>query len=125
MDNPVVNFQMPYENAERVMDFYTKAFGWKMVNTGEATHNYIAALTTESDEFESLTPSAINGGFSPKSPYSDTTAIVVSVKDIQLATAAVKNAGGTVLGDPMDVPNVGKMVSILDSENNKLTLLQH
>lgn len=125
MSNPVVNFQMPYEDADRLTKFYSDVFDWKMINTGEATHNYIAALTTESDEFESLTKSAINGGFSPKGPYSDSTTVVVAVEDIQAAIAKVKAANGTVLGEPMDIPQVGKMVSILDSENNKLTLLQH
>lgn len=125
MNNPVVNFQMPYEDAQRVQKFYQSTFGWKMIDTGEATHNYIAALTTESDEFESVTKSAINGGFSPKGPYSDITVLVVSVKDIHIAIKDVKAAGGTVLGDPMEVPQVGVMVSVLDSENNKLTLLQH
>ncbi len=125
MDNPVVNFQMPYEDAQRVEEFYKKAFGWKMINTGEATHNYIAALTTESDEFESVTKSAINGGFSPKGPYSDSTVVVVSVKDIEVAIKNVETAGGTVLGEPMDIPQVGKMASVLDSEGNKLSLLQH
>lgn len=125
MDNPVVNFQMPYEDAKRVEKFYSKVFGWKMINTGEATHNYIAALTTQSDEFESVTKSAINGGFSPKSPYSDSTVIVVSVKDVDIAIEDVKQAGGNVLGKPMDIPQVGRMATILDSEGNKLSLLQH
>jgi predicted enzyme related to lactoylglutathione lyase len=125
MDNPVVNFQMPYEDASRVADFYSKVFGWTMINTGKATHNYIAALTTKSDGMESVTPSAINGGFSPKSPYSDSTVVVVSVKDIHAAIKSVQQAGGTVLQEPMDIPQVGMMASILDTENNKLSLLQH
>lgn len=125
MNNPVVNFQMPYEDADRVVSFYNDAFVWKMINTGEATNNYIAALTTESDGFESVTKSAINGGFSPKGPYSDVTVLVVSVQDIDKAIEDTKSAGGKVLGDPIDIPDVGKMVSILDTEGNKLSLLEH
>ena len=125
MENPVVNFQMPYEDAIRVQEFYSKAFGWNMINTGEATHNYIAALTTESEGMESVTPSAINGGFSPKSQYNEAPCLVISVKDIEKALKAVQEAGGTILGKPMDIPQVGKMASVLDSEGNKLSLLQH
>jgi len=116
---------MPYEDADRVAKFYSDAFGWRMINTGGTTHYYIAALTTDSDEFESVTKSAINGGFSPKGPYSDSTVLVVSVKDIQKAIHDTTVAGGKVLGEPLDIPQVGKMVSILDTEGNKLSLLQH
>ena len=28
--NPVVHFEMPYEDRERLMKFYTQAFGWQM-----------------------------------------------------------------------------------------------
>jgi uncharacterized protein len=125
MHNPVVNFQMPYEDAKRVEAFYARAFGWKMINTGEAAHNYIAALTTESDGFESVTTSAINGGFSPKGPYAQSTVVVVSVANIHEATANVRAAGGQVLGEPVDIPDVGMMVSIVDSEGNTVSLLQH
>lgn len=27
--NPVVHFEMPAENRQRMADFYTKSFGWK------------------------------------------------------------------------------------------------
>jgi len=28
--SPVVHFEMPYENSERVKAFYENVFGWKM-----------------------------------------------------------------------------------------------
>ena len=44
--NPVVHFEMPYENPKRISDFYAKAFGWKMQSFGEG--GYVVATTTES-----------------------------------------------------------------------------
>ena len=35
--NPVVHFEMPYENSERLMQFYSQAFGWQMKKLGKAT----------------------------------------------------------------------------------------
>ncbi|NJD77794.1 MAG: alpha/beta fold hydrolase [Candidatus Methanoperedens sp.] len=32
--NPVVHFEMPYENRERLVKFYAKAFGWQMQKLG-------------------------------------------------------------------------------------------
>src|ERR1043165_449381 len=43
--NPVVHFEMPYENPKRISDFYAKAFGWKMQSFGEG--GYVVATTTE------------------------------------------------------------------------------
>ena len=62
--NPVVHFEMPAKDKKRVTDFYTKAFGWKMVQTGPEMGNYIVAQTTETDQNNMVqTPGNINGGF--------------------------------------------------------------
>jgi uncharacterized protein len=36
----------------------------------------------------------------------------------------VGEAGGEVLGEPMDIPGVGKYVSFFDTERNRVSLLQ-
>ena len=36
----------------------------------------------------------------------------------------VREAGGTVLGEPMEIPGVGQYVSIQDTEGNRVGLLQ-
>src|ERR1700742_2437376 len=62
--NPVVHFEMPYKDAQRVSAFYRQAFGWDMVDTGEQMGNYITAGTAETNENRMVqTPGTINGGF--------------------------------------------------------------
>lgn len=65
--NPVVHFEMPYDNRERMAKFYGSAFGWQTQMLGEDMGNYVLARTTETDEKGPKTPGAINGGFSRKS----------------------------------------------------------
>jgi hypothetical protein len=36
----------------------------------------------------------------------------------------VRRAGGNVLGEPMDIPGVGKYVSFMDPEGNRVSMLQ-
>ena len=36
----------------------------------------------------------------------------------------VRAAGGQVKGEPMDIPTIGKYVSIIDSEGNSVGVLQ-
>jgi hypothetical protein len=36
----------------------------------------------------------------------------------------VRTAGGQVLGEPMDIPGVGRYVSFFDTEGNRVSMLQ-
>jgi len=36
----------------------------------------------------------------------------------------VTKAGGKVLGEPVDIPGVGSYVSFIDTEGNRVSLLQ-
>ena len=47
--NPVVHFEMPYEDKERMADFYTKAFGWKAQILGPEMGEHVVVHTTETD----------------------------------------------------------------------------
>jgi len=127
--NPVVHFEMPYKDSKRAADFYTKAFGWDMVKMGEEMGGYLVAQTAETDENRMVkTPGTINGGLYDESrvqnPEDRTVHIIVSVDDINKAIEDVKAAGGQVKGEPMDIPTIGKYVSIIDSEGNAVGVLQ-
>ena len=64
--NPVVHFEMPYDDRERMAKFYVSAFGWQTQMLGGEMGNYVLATTTESDERGPKSPGTINGGFFPK-----------------------------------------------------------
>jgi len=124
--NPVVHFEMPYDNAERLTKFYQSAFGWQMQTMGEAMGNYVLATTTESDEKGPKRPGAINGGFFPKNPDwpAQVPSVVIAVNDIKQSMKDVAKAGGKVLGEPMEIPGVGQYVSFTDTEGNRVSMLQ-
>jgi uncharacterized protein len=50
--------------------------------------------------------------------------VVIAVTDIQEALKKVREAGGKVLGEPMDIPGVGLYAGFLDTEGNRVSLLQ-
>jgi len=124
--NPVVHFEMPAEDRKRMAAFYTKAFGWKTQMLGSDMAEYVMVTTTESDENGPKKPGAINGGFYPKKQDwpAQHPSVVISVDDIQAAMKRVAEAGGKVLGDPMDIPGVGTYVSFTDTEGNRVSMLQ-
>jgi len=125
--NPVVHFEMPAIDRKRVADFYTRAFGWKMNQLGPEMGNYVLAMTTETDENGMIkTPGAINGGFFTKEAGATDQCphVVISVDDIHEFMKHIEAAGGTVLGEPMEIPGVGWYVSFRDTEGNNVGILQ-
>ena len=124
--NPVVHFEMPYDNPKRAAKFYELAFGWQMQMLGEEMGNYVLATTTETDQTGPKKPGAINGGFFEKKPDwpMQQPSVVIAVDDIKQAVKKVAAAGGEVLGKPMDIPGVGQYVSFTDTEGNRVGVLQ-
>jgi uncharacterized protein len=125
--NPVVHFEMPYENSDRAAAFYTAAFGWKPQMLGAEMGNYLVMQTTETDENGMVkTPGAINGGMykKPEDPMGQAPSVVISVDDINAAIEKVRAAGGTVHGEPMSIPGIGLYAPFTDTEGNRLSVLQ-
>jgi uncharacterized protein len=125
--NPVVHFEMPAENKKRMAEFYTNVFGWQTQQLGPEMGAYIVVSTSESDEKgRPKNPGSINGGFYQKTedPISNHPSVVIAVDDINESVQKVKKAGGKVLGEPMEIPGVGTYVSFIDTENNRVSILQ-
>lgn len=124
--DPVVHFEMPYENNDRVISFYNRVFGWQMYQYGKNMGEYILATTTELDENHMpLRPGSIGGGFYQKSPeMPKCPSIVIAVEDIRTAMEKVTHEGGAILGEPAEIPGIGLYVAITDTEGNRVGILE-
>ncbi len=135
--NPVVHFEMGYQDKARMMKFYEGVFGWKMNAMGPDMGNYVVVQTAETDDKGMIQkPGSINGGFYQKNenPLSQAPSVVVAVEDIQAAMKALEAAGGKILGgmnekgertmEPQMIPGVGLWISVMDTEGNRLSILQ-
>lgn len=126
--DPVVHFEMPSEDGKRMSQFYQKAFGWKTKALGKKMGNYVLASTT--DEVDATgrpkKTGIINGGFFPKDENmpAQYPSVVIAVDDIQKSMAKVEKAGGKVLGEPMEIPDFGLYVSFLDTEGNRVSIME-
>lgn len=123
--NPVVHFEIPYDNRDRIAKFYEQVFGWTMNKLGPEMGNYVVAMTSNKDGPKGHR-GAIDGGFyERKADWPDQyPSVVIAVEDVKAAMRKVKEAGGEVLGEPMPIPGVGDYVSFRDTEGNRLSLLQ-
>jgi len=124
--SPVVHFEMPAEDKARMVSFYEKAFGWKTQMLGPEMGDYVLVTTAESDAKPGAPAGAINGGFFQKNPDwpAQHPSIVIGVDDIESAMRRVTTEGGQVLGEPMQIPGIGRYVSFFDTEGNRVSMLQ-
>lgn len=124
--DPVVHFEMPFEDRKRLSAFYKSAFGWQMQVMGPEMGDYVLAMTTDtSADGRPKVKGSINGGFFPRQADGpQTPSVVIGVGDIKKAVQKVAKAGGKVLGEPMEIPGIGKYVSFTDTEGNYVSLLQ-
>ena len=127
--NPVVHFEMAYEDPKRVSEFYSKVFGWDMNTLGVEMSNYVLAGTTDTDEatMTPKEPGAINGGFYDKSRMSSSgqrVHVVVSVENLDESLKKAEEAGAKITSKPMEIPGIGMYASITDTEGNDVGILQ-
>ncbi len=128
--NPVVHFEMPYDDANRAAEFYTKAFGWKPNILGPEMGDYVVVHTTDTDENNMVkTPGNINGGLFKRTKPEQGPSVVIAVDNIHEAMKKVEAAGGKILGgmnagEPDEIPGIGLYCAFIDSEGNRASMLE-
>lgn len=124
--DPVVHFELPCDDRERISRFYSQVFGWKYEMYGPEMGNYVVVTTADQDGRPDGKRGAIGGGFytRTKDMPAQFPGIVIAVQDIRAAMKKINDAGGKVMGEPMDIPMVGAYVSFMDTEGNRNSVLQ-
>jgi predicted enzyme related to lactoylglutathione lyase len=112
----VIHFELPIDDPERAVDFYQKAFGWK-IEKWSGNEDYWLVATGENDE------PGINGALTRRGTLKATTN-TVAVESIEDAAARIAAAGGQVLGPKHAIPFVGYHQYCVDSEGNVFGILK-
>lgn len=129
--NPVVHFEMPAEDRARMIKFYADTFGWQANQLGKEMGDYVVVMTSECDGTGiPKERGQINGGFFQKTKDNAFPTIVIAVPDIRVHMKKVEEAGGKIIGggwkagEPDDIPGVGLYIAIVDTEGNRIAMLQ-
>lgn len=126
MSNRIVHFDISAENVERAKKFYQDAFGWE-INKWESDDmegmSYYLIKTGPKEE------EGINGGMilrkeNPKTGQEKAFTCTIGVSDIDEAIQKVKDAGGKITMDKMEMKGVGWFAAAEDSEGNFINLMQ-
>ena len=103
----VCHFEIPVEDPEKSIAFYSQVFGWTFQKFGD--ENYWLINTGPEDE------PGIHGGLMKKNPGQPHT-YVINVADIDKSIADVKGAGGAIVLEKMEIPNVGFVAYFTDPD---------
>ena len=121
----VVHFEIPAEDLERAKKFYSEIFGWKLNQLGSEMGNYVLVHTGPSDEQGMPQDRGfINGGLMPRDPSASSTVLVMAVADTDQTVEKVKRSGGRLVGEILEIPNVGRYARVQDSEGNVIGVLK-
>ena len=126
-----MHFEVYVDDIERAKKFYADVFGWAFQDLGEKYGGYV--LVYPGGEITPGMPSTgINGGMMKRpgpAPSDDKAApnafvCTTVVDDVDETVAKAEAAGARVDIAPNDVPGVGRMAYIRDSEMNLVGLLK-
>ncbi len=118
----VVHFEIGADDPERAAKFYEQALGWKVTKASPEYGDYWMVDTGEG--------LGIGGGMykrqgeSAKSHDANAFVCTVDVEDVEDAMKKVKAAGGKLVGEKLDIPQIGTFHSCEDTEGNHFSILQ-
>jgi uncharacterized protein len=125
MMNRVVHFEIPADNVERAKKFYSDNFGWKLNQLGPEVGNYVLVQTGPTDDKGMPQDKAfINGGMMKRDPSASSPVLVIAVEDADAAVERVKQSGGRLVGEILDIPNVGRYARVQDTEGNVIGVIK-
>jgi uncharacterized protein len=123
--NRVVHFEIPADNLERAKKFYRENFGWALNQLGPEVGNYVLVHTGPTDDKGMPQDKAfINGGLMPRDPSVSAPVLVIAVEDADATIEKVKKSGGTLVGEVLDIPNVGRYARVQDTEGNVIAVIK-
>lgn len=122
----VCHFEVPYEDKERMENFYQSVFGWQF-HPAPGDMPYTFAITTEvNEQFMPTQTGGINGGTYPRGDEggSKSPVIVIEVESCEGKIKTLEDAGGTNLMGPIPVGDMGIYAQVKDTEDNIIGLWQ-
>jgi uncharacterized protein len=123
MANSVVHFEIFASDVERAREFYENVFCWTF-ETGGPPDFYQIFTGPETDPGLRQGLIAKRSGPAGKGPL-NAFRVTISVKSVADTMSLVEKAGGKLRSPVIDIPHVGKVVEIADTEDNVVCILQY
>ncbi|MGD0112445.1 MAG: VOC family protein [Armatimonadota bacterium] len=113
MVHPVIHFEIPATDVEKLKRFYSDLFGWTMQSM---TFPEFWMVTTAAEGH------GINGAIMKRQAAQQTHLNYVSIESVEAFSAKVSQLGGQVVVPKTAVPKMGYFAVCLDPEGNPIGL---
>ena len=116
MPNPVTHFEVIGRDGERLKEFYSRVFKWKINSDNPMNYGMVSADGGQ----------GIGGGISgfPGEEGHRGVTFYVEVPDLNAALGEIEAAGGKIVMHPDDVPGGPRLAQFTDPEGNRIGLTQ-
>ena len=112
-----IHFEIPAENPQRAIGFYTNVFGWKF-SKWEGPMDYWIISTGQAPE------PGIDGGLMPRRDPNQPCVNTIGVSNLDEMVASVQSNGGSIAVPKMPVPGVGWLAYCKDTEGHIFGMMQ-
>lgn len=112
-----VHFEIPAENPERAMQFYSSVFGWKF-NKWDGPMDYWVISTGQPGE------PGIDGGLMPRRDPNQPCVNTISIANVDESLQTIEKGGGLCVVPKMAVPGVGWLAYCKDTEGHIFGIMQ-
>jgi uncharacterized protein len=113
----VIHFELPADNPERAVDFYTKVFGWQFQKWQGPTDYWLISTGPDAQP-------GINGGLLRRQQPGAGTCNTVSVSSVDDSVRTITKNGGKNVVPKMPIPGIGYVAYCTDTEGNVFGLLE-
>jgi len=112
MAGNLCHFEIPARNIEKAGQFYSKVFGWKISDSGFPGYSF----------FETSKPP--HGGIEKREPFSNGVMLYIQVDEDTAAINNIKSAGGSIVKEKTEIPNIGWFGLFSDPDGNIIGIFQ-
>lgn len=123
--NSVVHFEIYSDNPEKLAQFYTSLFDWRVQPIPEMNYRMVYTVDTDGKGMPSK-PGGINGGmFKRPDGYTVNSWVnYVAVDSVDAAVERAKKLGAKVTKPRAPVPGMGWFAMLLDPDGNSFAVWQ-
>ncbi len=114
MSGNLCYFEIPSKDLGKAEEFYKTVFGWKF-NKEESSPNY--------SSFETSNPP--HGGIEKMEPFNNGVVIYIQVDDVAETLRKIKDAGGNIVREKTEIPNIGYFGLLADPDGNIMGIFQN
>jgi predicted enzyme related to lactoylglutathione lyase len=111
----IIHFELVAQDHERAAAFYSKVFGWQ-ITPAPMPAGYLLAETGAGE--------GIDGAIMSNQYQSQPTIAWIEVDDLNATLDAARAAGGTQVGEVQELPGIGRLCYVRDTEDVLVGLRQ-